>query len=253
MHSYDLPLLASMGRKVWKGAEIVLVLGLRAVGQATKRPVVWKASDRQILDHQILPAFASDARFERILFIGCDWYTQSYGDLFAGRDYWTLERDPERARFGARQHVTGDLLDLARYFENGSLDLIVCNGVLGWGLNDSEAVEGALDACASALAPGGVLILGCNDIPEKMPLPLSQVKALRRLIPYESPFGVEIRTATYNRHFFSFFQKAEQPFGRRSQPDSLGQGIERTLFGPVGHPDEQSRGGKEGYQGGRYD
>ena len=38
--------------------------------------------DRRILEQTILPFFAARSEFRRVLFVGCDWYTNSYRELF---------------------------------------------------------------------------------------------------------------------------------------------------------------------------
>ena len=166
-----------------------------------------RMDDRRVLEKIILPYFQRRDDTGRVLFVGCDWYTRHYESMFPACDYWTLERDPSRARFGARQHITADLAGLGEHFENASLDLIVCNGVIGWGLNEPLAIEAAMSACVGALAPGGALILGWNDIPEKMPVPLRDIKALGVLEVFPPPFQDEIKTATYNHHTFKVLRR----------------------------------------------
>jgi hypothetical protein len=95
-----------------------------------------KTEDRKILEDTILPAIAGSPEYQRILFIGCDWYTRGYQRVFAGRDYWTLEIDSSKSKYGARQHIVDSAENLALHFKPNSLDIIVCNGVIGWGLDD---------------------------------------------------------------------------------------------------------------------
>ncbi|MEO8358930.1 MAG: methyltransferase domain-containing protein [Vicinamibacteria bacterium] len=200
-------LVALLHRKVWKGAEILFVLGLRGLSGITRKPAVRQTLDRKALDGEILPHFSADPRYQRVLFVGCDWYTRHYEAMFRDRNYTTLEVDPGRARFGGRNHVVGDLASLGKYFPDGSLDLIVCNGVIGWGLDQPAAIETAMSACVRALSPGGALILGWNDIPEKTPVPLDQIAALRELEPFPAPFLDVVRTKTYNHHSFKVLRR----------------------------------------------
>src|SRR5882724_8239237 len=46
--------------------------------------------DRRVLEKVILPYFASQSEFLRILFVGCDWYTKPYGKYFKEKEYWTI-------------------------------------------------------------------------------------------------------------------------------------------------------------------
>ncbi len=198
-------------RKFRKAADIVYYAGLRTVAAALGFKPKHQALDRRMLDEIILPRLASDERFARVLFVGCDWYTEHVEDLFRsrGRTYATIEIDPRRARHGARPHFVAALKDLGRHVNDGSLDLIVCNGVIGWGLNEPAEIERSLDACAAALSPGGVLLLGWDDVPEKLPMKITEIQALRALRPtIPSGFDVSvIPTRTYARHTFGFWEK----------------------------------------------
>jgi SAM-dependent methyltransferase len=198
-------------RRARKAADIVYYTGLRLLAAILGFKPRHQALDRRILDEQILPRLARNDRFARVLFVGCDWYTEHVEEIFVarGRTYTTIEIDPGRARHGASRHIVGALGDLGRYAEPGSLDLIVCNGVIGWGLNQPEDIERALAACAEALSPGGVLLLGWDDVPEKLPLPIESIQALRSLTPtapaeFDAP---RIATFSYTRHTFGFWAR----------------------------------------------
>lgn len=199
-------------RKVLKSRDIVYYAGLRVAAAILGFKPRHRALDRRILDEQILPRLARNDRFARVLFVGCDWYTEHVEDLFRakGRSYTTIEIDPGRARHGASRHIVGGLEDLGRYTEPGSLDLIICNGVIGWGLNQPAQIETALEACGEALSPGGVLLLGWDDVPEKLPMAIETIQALRPLKPvtpaeFEAP---RIATGSYTRHTYGFWEKA---------------------------------------------
>lgn len=200
-----------VARKAQKAAGIVYYAMLRVSAGIFGFKARHRAKDRRILDERILPRLAENPRFARVLFVGCDWYTEHVEGLFsaAGREYATIEIDPNRAVHGARRHVVGALADLARHFPDGSIDLIVCNGVIGWGLNDPVEIERSMAACVAALSPGGMLLLGWDDVPEKLPAPIDEIQALRALQSL-APDGFEhavIETGTYTRHTFGFWQK----------------------------------------------
>jgi hypothetical protein len=103
----------------------------RFVSEVTGRPASLDTPDRRMLEHEIMPWFACRTRYRRVLFVGCDWYTRHYEQVFAGREYWTMEVDPLRRRFGGARHVTDSVANLTKHFGEASLDLIVCNGILG--------------------------------------------------------------------------------------------------------------------------
>ena len=166
-----------------------------------------KTDDRRLLEGVIIPFFKEAAQTQRILFVGCDFYTTHYERLFGEKEYWTLDKDAGRAKYGARRHVIAALAEVDRHFS--ALDLILVNGVLGWGLDDPVEAEASLAASVRALRPGGILLLGWNDTPERLPFPLGESQSLKGLEPYLfPPLGVSQHgTATANRHTFSFYRK----------------------------------------------
>jgi len=120
--------------------------------------------DRRVLEGEILPLLAADAKNEAVLFVGVQWYTAHYPAIFDPPDrISTIELNPELAQFGAKKHVTGDVCELETAFPETTFDAIVMNGVIGFGLNAPEGIERALAACAKKLQKGGLLILGINE------------------------------------------------------------------------------------------
>ncbi len=127
-------------------------------------PATLDSPDRHILEQRILPYYASRKDLHRVLFVGCDWYTKHYKNLFRHLDYWTIDMDPRQAKYGAKNHLVGSFQDIQQYFQPVSLDLILCNGVFGYGLNNTSDLSHAIDGCFSCLRPGGELMLGWNDV-----------------------------------------------------------------------------------------
>lgn len=166
--------------------------------------------DRQLLEQTILPHYAARADVERVLFVGCAWYTRTYADLFPQATFITLEPNPRRARYGAAHHIVDGLERLDRYVSPGTLDLIVCNGVFGWGLDAHADCERAFDACHLALRPHGELVLGWNDVPAHKPCDPRTLASLRRFEPVRfAPADEASRwyAGTDNRHVFDFLRK----------------------------------------------
>ncbi len=168
-----------------------------------------KTEDRRILEGTILPAIAGSPEYKRVLFIGCDWYTKGYQRLFSECDYWTMEIDPAKSKYGARQHIVDTAENLALHFKPDSLDFIVCNGVIGWGLDDKPGIEKMLESCWLCLREKGVLMIGWNDVPEHSPVPLSDLESLKKFRPYVFPeLGKsELLTDSDLRHTYNFYIK----------------------------------------------
>ncbi len=181
---------------------------VRAARSAVGLETRLATEDRRVLEGEILPFFAQRAECRRILFVGCDWYTTSYEKEFAGREFWTIEIDPDRAKYGAAQHVTDNVVNLGRHFPEGHFDLLVLNGVLGWGLDDAAEAERALAACGRSLAPAGILLIGWNDSPEKKLVDPRESEALRSLERWPfPPLGTDRHVVRGRaRHTYDFFR-----------------------------------------------
>ena len=67
------------------------------------------SEDRQLLETNILMYLRDDPAINRILFVGCEWYTKHYEKFFKSKDYWTLEIDPAKRRYGGRRHIVDSL------------------------------------------------------------------------------------------------------------------------------------------------
>ncbi len=167
-----------------------------------------QTEDRRILEQVIFAHYAARADVRTVLFVGCESYTRHYERYFPRQNYFTIDSNPERRNFGAKQHVVGRLEQLRRHFPAGFFDLIVCNGVYGWGLNRAEECETALHECRACLADDGHLVFGWNDLPRYDPAPLASVGAFSSFAEYCVPsLGSTYLTATAYRHTYRFLQK----------------------------------------------
>lgn len=169
------------------------------------------AEDRRVLEQVIFAHYAADARIRTVLFVGCESYTADYErDHFPRHEYWTMDPDEAHRRFAGSRHVVARLEELGRHFAPGCLDLIICNGVYGWGLNRREDCEAALSQCHLCLADEGQLLLGWNDVPKWDPAPLSALESLARFRQCEfPPLGVSrYLTNTSYRHTYDFYRKS---------------------------------------------
>jgi hypothetical protein len=94
-----------------------------------------------------------------------------------------------------------------RHFGRGEFDLVVCNGVFGWGLDDRDTVEKAFWAFRRVMRPRALLVLGWNDLPALTPFPLHECESLRHYRRYDFPplKTSRFRTDTPNRHTYDFY------------------------------------------------
>ncbi len=173
-------------------------------------PISLNTEDRRVLEQVILPCYRADSSIKKVLFVGCDSYTAHYQRLyFPTADYWTIDPVPSQRKFGAAQHIVAPLEELSGHFSAGSFDLIVCNGVFGWGLDTARQCEAAFAQCYSSLADKGRMLLGWDDIPQRRPLSLDDLASLSRFRKYVFPaFGSwRYRTDTPYGHTYDFYLK----------------------------------------------
>lgn len=128
-----------------------------------------RTEDRTILEQTILSYCAKTNAYQRILFVGCQWYTKHYERRFAHKEYWTIELEPQFAKYGARHHVIDSVTNLSLHFQDLFFDVIVYNGVFGWGINTQEDAEIAFEQCFRCLRSQGLLVFGWNNTPELSP------------------------------------------------------------------------------------
>lgn len=169
------------------------------------------SADRRLLERDILPAYAARAHAQTLLFVGCDRATAHYARIFdrSATAFCTLDIDPARRRFGAARHAVARLEDAASHFAPGSLDVIICNGVLGFGLDDRAAFESAMRSCFACLRDRGELLLGWNNVPAYAPFdPSEVVLALGYARAARSPLRAwRVETDTPTRHTYDAYVK----------------------------------------------
>ncbi len=167
--------------------------------------------DRRVLEGSIFPHFVDDDACPSVLFVGCHWYTWHYNKVFRGKDYWTLEINPARARYGSKQHVVDSVEHVDRHFEPDALDTVFLLGVIGWGLDDVDLADRAVAGVHEVLRPGGAFVIGWDDVPDHRPFALGAMPSLARFEPWTfPPLGThEHRCDGDLRHTFNFYRKPE--------------------------------------------
>jgi hypothetical protein len=165
--------------------------------------------DRSILAEVILPYFAQQMAFQKLLFVGCSAYTQRYAELFQGKEYWTIDSKQVKRKYGAQRHIIDSVTNVGRYVARNYFDVIIMNGVIGFGLNRVDDIEPAIDACYEALASEGILLVGWNDTPRRTPVDIRQLRALSKFREYDfDPLqACHFRAQGPHRHTFSFYRR----------------------------------------------
>ena len=183
-------------------------LGVR-LGIAYNGSFYYPSEDRSILECVIFPYYQLSRAHQRIVFVGTAWYTQGYSRMFSRKTYTTIDPDPDRARYGAEQHIVDVVGNLEQHMAPGSLDVIFLNGVVGWGLNKREDAETAFAALLPLSSQGRHFLIGWNDLTEHRPFRIEEVESLGKFQRLVFP---PLDTSEYLidnewRHTFSFFSK----------------------------------------------
>ncbi|MDQ3897813.1 MAG: class I SAM-dependent methyltransferase [Actinomycetota bacterium] len=166
--------------------------------------------DRHILENVIFPALLAREDVRRVLFVGCAWYTQSYAASFHDRLFCTMDIDERVRRYGADHHVVASMTDIADYFDPGSLDVVICNGVVGFGLDSEHDCDRAFEGTYAALRPGGLLIVGWDDAEGCRPtVALDDLKSVQAFHRGALPPFPSWRYPTFSPlgHTFDFYVK----------------------------------------------
>jgi Nodulation protein S (NodS) len=167
------------------------------------------SNDRSVLEEVILPYFAKAMSCQKILFVGCAAYTQWYEELFQQKEYWTIDPKKAKRQYGSARHIIDSIAHIQRYVTKDYFDVIVINGVIGYGLNRIGEIEQAIDACYEVLAPQGVLLVGWNDTAQRTPIDIRATRAVSKFREYafEPLHSCHYRTEGAHRHTFSFYRK----------------------------------------------
>jgi len=162
----------------------------------------------------VLLGYAADPALRALLFVGCEWYTRHYEALFDPRRsrFVTIDVDPRRARHGAARHIVAPMQEMAAHVPPCSIDVIVCNGVYGFGIYDRGELARAFAASHAVLAPGGILVLGWNDVPALAPFDPVEVAVATGFARDPARGGAwRLRTDTPTRHTFDFYVRVALP------------------------------------------
>lgn len=140
--------------------------------------------DRRLLERVFIPELAADKNIRRILFVGVAGYCD-YRQRFPDAEFTTI--DPQVHSEGRINHIQDRLIHLDRYFPAEHFDLIILNGVLGWGLNEMPEIDATLKICHERLRKGGKLLIGLNETGAPARVELNSIEALSLYEPNNLP------------------------------------------------------------------
>ena len=170
-----------------------------------------RTHDRYLLEDVVFPSLRGRPDMQTLLFVGCDTDTAHYPAMFSDRLFITIDIDPGKAAYGAAKHIVDSAANLQAHFAPRSLDAVICNGVVGWGLDRAEDIDRMVEGSFVCLRPAGILIIGWNDTPPWRPPSLDTLAALDRFReltfpPFPSPV---YPTLNSYRHVFNFYEKPQ--------------------------------------------
>lgn len=167
-----------------------------------------RSADRALLEEELLPAYAADARLEKLLFVGCDWYTRDYPALFDPdrSRFRSIDFDAKKAVHGTPDHIVAPLQEIDRHVAAQSADVVVCNGVYGFGIHDRVELARAFAAAHAVLRPGGALLLGWNNVRHLGPFDPVEAALAAGFVRDPARSGRwRVETDTPTRHTFDFY------------------------------------------------
>ncbi len=122
--------------------------------------------DRRYMEDTLLPAFVLLDQ-PHILDVGTRWFCAHYKSYFAanGSEYWTMDIDPNVAhKYGSPgRHVTGSVINVDQHFEPAYFDVILLNGIFGYGVNEEHEQSKTLESLRRVIRPNGILLIGWDD------------------------------------------------------------------------------------------
>jgi SAM-dependent methyltransferase len=177
------------------------------------RSSVYKSSIiRNYFEYSILPYFHNEQRFQRILFVGVARFTQHYLPYFNNKELIrTIDTDPDVASFSSPAiHIVDSIENIDQHVDSGTFDLVLMNGVYGWGLASEDALQNSINNIHKVMKPEGVLLFGWNEMDEYDPLKIRTRDYFDQFEPYPFNGKAEIKFPTPRnpkQHVYSFYKK----------------------------------------------
>jgi len=126
-----------------------------------------RSENRKFLENQIFDFlntyFKQQTEGARCLFLGTDKRSWHYPKRLDA-ELFTLDIDPKKAIYGNRgHHTTGSASALLQHYAPRSFDVIIANGLIGFGMNQLQDCEALLLGAHALLREKGLLVMGYND------------------------------------------------------------------------------------------
>ena len=173
-----------------------------------------KSANRQFLENAIFKYLDTllNTDSAQCLFIGTDKRSWHYRSRFQAK-FFTIDNDPGKAIYGDTcNHTIGSATELTLQYERDQFDVIIANGLIGFGVNDRDQCEALFAGLEAILKPNGVLVLGHNNGPSHIDFKLEEVKnyhLFEEFVPYANE--LDQPRYVFGDHIFVFLRRADRP------------------------------------------
>lgn len=186
------------------------------LGESVQSYRISKSPDRIIMRDNIIPSIIHQKKIIlettqhnlNVLWIGTRKYTIKYiSDMEKNNiNVYTTDIDKNAIKYGNKNHKVCDAKYLDRYYGACVFDIVMMNGILGWGINTHEDQVESIINTGKILKSGGWLQLGWNI--NKILDPIHS--GIFDNTPFEHKIfpGLDTRIITCGHsHVYDFFQK----------------------------------------------
>jgi len=147
-----------------------------------------------------------------VMFVGMDRYNWHYPRLLRGR-FFSIDLDPKKRRYGHKNHhTTGSVTQLSLFHQRDKFDVVICNGLIGYGVNDLKTFDDMLRECNLTLKKDGLFFVGFNNTPKFLSFDIEKATNWRQyktFIPNIPGVTSHVHTVeTSHCHTFLFYKKA---------------------------------------------
>jgi hypothetical protein len=169
--------------------------------------------DRSVLERIIFREIYTSGDYSNILFVGCSQFTSWYPTIFETCPkitFSTVDSDLQKLPHGSKTHHRvarfETLVNLPE--THGFYDLVILNGVFGYGIDSLNDKLTALKTTHAILKPRGKVLIGYRDFENEPDLDLTLIDGDqfdKALIPAFT--CSRYLTKSENRHTFACFVK----------------------------------------------
>ncbi|MDQ3842855.1 MAG: hypothetical protein M3342_02405, partial [Bacteroidota bacterium] len=118
--------------------------------------------DRKWINNRLSPVLEKIKR-GKILYVGCAPYSwDSLKSFNRGVELFTIDNKVRNIIWGGERHFVADIQSIDKLVQPASFDLVLLNGIFGYGINTEAEQTTTYRALHTILKPGGLLLIGWN-------------------------------------------------------------------------------------------